>query len=271
MTREHPRDVGQAMRATIARAATANMSSRDWRVLCGVLSMTVSWNKTSDRVSIAQVAAAALGKPVDEIAGWERDRCGQALRRLSDAGVIGYAPGRGPGAAASVWLLASEMTSRPGMSSSTETQAEPACVSDPMTSQSGMSLPSERHAGSARKTSQSGAKDKQTGGHTGYRSGYFSGFEPSPNARGRTRGQTPKPESPPDPLYNRIRSIWPDTWPATIHTTLDELRHGHNIADHLIDAAIGQAEQRHMNDPVNNPCRYIARVATDWYQQRVSA
>ena len=259
------------MRATIARAATANMSSRDWRVLCGVLSMTVSWNKTSDRVSIAQVAAAALGKPVDEIAGWERDRCGQALRRLSDAGVIGYAPGRGPGAAASVWLLASEMTSRPGMSSSTETQAEPPCVSDPMTSQSGMSLPSERHAGSARKTSQSGAKDKQTGGHTGYRSGYFSGFEPSPNARGRTRGQTPKPESPPDPLYNRIRSIWPDTWPATIHTTLDELRHGHNIADHLIDAAIGQAEQRHMNDPVNNPCRYIARVATDWYQQRVSA
>lgn len=74
-----------------------------------------------------------------------------------------------------------------------------------------------------------------------------------------------------DPLVARILEHFPEIESWRAHELIDTLKFERNIANMLIDAAIGQAIERHATDRLQNPAAYIERVATDWYQQRVSA
>lgn len=84
------------------------------------------------------------------------------------------------------------------------------------------------------------------------------------------RADVPKPRRPADKLKERIQTHWPDLPNWKTHNLLHTLRSEQNIADMLIDSAIGQAIERQATNTLNDPLAYIRSVAIDWYQQRAN-
>jgi hypothetical protein len=97
------------MRLAIQRANTFSLlpkghpdrvTERDLRVLHGVLFLTASYSKLTDRTFVNQIAHAA-GVP-------DPDNTRKSLRKLARLGVIVWKPGRGAGKSSLVGLPASE-------------------------------------------------------------------------------------------------------------------------------------------------------------------
>jgi hypothetical protein len=81
---------GAAMRQAIARALTAELGPRQWRVFAVVLDRTVSWSKLDDRLYLAAIAAEVF--ELDEPTPWQIDKVGRDLSALAGAGVIEREP-----------------------------------------------------------------------------------------------------------------------------------------------------------------------------------
>jgi len=82
------RDAGAAMRKALERARAVDLSPADRKVLDAVLAATVSYSKLWDRLPLAQIA---------EDAACSTRQARRSLQRLSEAGIVVYAPGRGSG------------------------------------------------------------------------------------------------------------------------------------------------------------------------------
>lgn len=71
-----------------------------------------------------------------------------------------------------------------------------------------------------------------------------------------------------DPLVDRILDAWPDIERHKACEALFKLRFEANIADTIIDAAIGKAIEHHQTEPLERPLAWLSVVARDWFAQR---
>lgn len=78
---------GEAMRQAHTQATTCgDLTGRDWRVLCAIFALVSSYSRTSDELTVAQIAGAA---------GIDERNTARCLSRLRDRGVITRADSRG--------------------------------------------------------------------------------------------------------------------------------------------------------------------------------
>ena len=93
MSTERMADVGPQMRWVIASAMVADppLTALEWRVLAAVLAFTASFTRFDDDMFVAQLARFVYGiEDRDDLAKWQTDKVGRALRALREKGVIGY-------------------------------------------------------------------------------------------------------------------------------------------------------------------------------------
>jgi hypothetical protein len=218
------------MRQAFHRAASVT-KPLELHVLNAVMSLVASYSRLEDTVAIRQLAAVAYGKPANEVTGYERSRVSAALLSLAKRDIVVYwsASGRYP---------------IPTIGLPKAIQTPPGCgiQSSATALRSEDSIQRGKDFKAARACVQSSA----TGGHT---------EKSSEKTLRAVRA---------DPLVERALTIWPGQESEITHAI--EMLRGENIADTVIDEAIGQCFNRAMTEPVG--IGYWITVTRSFYKQR---
>jgi hypothetical protein len=277
--------------------ALPHLTLRDLRVFAALLVLLPFYDRSGDHVAVRAIAALVYGRENDHVSGWERDRVAESLRRLAARGVIEYTPGRGRHALAFVSFPAppehepeqlglehepnqlglEENTSRSGR----ETPADSVAKHEPPRGHTEVltEVFSEVHANPEKNTSKSddlevpesvrhlqavSPPETWTGDAEASvvrlrRHDEDESREHMAEARRRVQGSAE------DKLVTRALAHFAKhgAQRPAVEACINELRHRYNIADELIDVAVGQA--------ISTDARklaYLTKVACDFYRQR---
>jgi hypothetical protein len=85
-------DAAMAHREVVRRANGTDLGARDLRVLNAVISVTASWGRVGDRLSLGQVADIAYGLLPHEAKPWQRKKTRESLAKLEAEGLIERRP-----------------------------------------------------------------------------------------------------------------------------------------------------------------------------------
>jgi hypothetical protein len=235
---------GAAMRQALARAVAANLTPRERKLLDAVLMQTASFSKLADRTSAAQLYGKAHGIPKDSVGGRQRQSALEDLRTMRDLGVILYESGRGPGARLKVGLEPDGTKTEPPRNG---------VVSIPVPE-------SEKHRETQvplqRSTTVSGREAPPPGGHDLV-------TVPRNSSSPRSEEKNAKKDRLAERAFGHFSAK--GFTRSECRETVNKLR-SENIADELIDVAVGQCIERDARR-----LAYLLKVGRDFYLQRVGA